>query len=467
MDLLNSVLDFARYEDGEIPVDAVDLDILEVVDDVAAMVSEQARRKGLELVATCDPTLPRGLRGDPTKLRQVLLNLASNAVKFTASGEVVIRVGVDSWTPEGPLVRFAVSDTGAGLDPADQERMFTAFTQGDAAATGPGGGTGLGLAIVRSLATAMGGRAGVRSTPGEGSTFWARVPLALAARSRPIVTRPSRARPGLRVLVVDDNASSRRALAEQLAAWELDVDQAESGGQALELLDTARAEGRAHALVVTDLGMPGLDGLELSAAVRAHCGDDRPSVVLLSAGATLPSDRLREAGVDVVLPKPVQVSRLHGAVQRALGAGIDPPSELTLTPTAVTGRGVVLVVEDSEVNRMVAVGTLRQLGYLTETAGDGAQAVERASEHNYDAILMDCRMPVMDGYEATRELRAREASRGTHRVPIIAVTANVVAGDRQRCLDAGMDDYLVKPLGRKVLGETLARWVVQGEPTSV
>lgn len=462
MELLNDVLDFAKLEEGRILVDATDFDVVTIVEDVAAMVAEQAHQQGVELIAHCSPTLPRGLNGDPTKLRQVLLNFAANAVSFTSVGEVVVRACVEREVGDQVLVRFEVRDTGVGIAEEDQDRLFEAFTQVEQVrpnARRQGyGGTGLGLAIAKSLVDAMGGQIGVDSLPGRGSTFWCVVPLMRAREQQVVETRPSRARAGTRVLVVDDNATSRAVLTELLGAWHLDVDSVSGGHEALDALAVAAATGSPYSLVMVDLLMPGMGGLELAERIRAAPTAGCTPIAILSSGPDVPAPRLRRAGVSVTVSKPLRLARLQSAVQRSLGVTASMAVS-GATELAPMGRGVVLVVEDSEVNQLVAVGTLRQLGYLTEVACDGAQAVSMVALNNYDAVLMDCRMPVMDGYEAAAEIRRNETG---HRVPIIAVTANASASDRERTRAAGMDDYLVKPLGRQHLASALARWVSVG-----
>lgn len=461
--LLNDVLDFAKFETGPVETERLDFDVVELVEDVAGMVAEQAHHAGLELVAHLGPDLPRWLNGDPTRLRQVLLNYAANAVKFTAEGQVVIRADLVEDRSEVLVVRFSVADTGIGIAADDQGRLFMPFTQADASTTRRYGGTGLGLAIVRRVADALGGEVGVTSDPHRGSTFWCTVPLGPARRSHLISTRPTRAVPGTRALVVDDNATAREVLAGQLRHWGLDVVAVPTALDALCALSSAASQGMPYAVALIDHDMPGVDGLALAQRVRADRALATVPLVLLTTGPGLPAEQLREAGIGVRLTKPVQVQRLQGAVQRALGTGPEelpvharPPRDLPLD------RGVVLVVEDSEVNRLVAVGTLRQLGFLTEVAVNGADAVEAVTSQRFDAVLMDCRMPVMDGYDATREIRRRED--GGPRTPIIAVTANASPEDRTHCEDVGMDDYLAKPLSHRQLAESLNRWVPQAVP---
>lgn len=464
MSLLNDVLDFAKFETGPVETERLDFDVVELVEDVAGMVAEQAHHVGLELVAVTGPGLPRWLNGDPTRIRQVLLNFAANAVKFTAVGQVVIRADLEHQGPDGPVVRFSVADTGVGIAAADQERLFMPFTQADASTTRRYGGSGLGLAIVRRVADALGGEVGVDSALHRGSTFWCTLRLGRARHSHLITTRPSRAVPGTRALVVDDNADAREVLGQQLRHWGLDVETVPGGPDALCALATAASRGTPYALALIDQDMPGTDGLLLAERIQGDPVLRGTPIVLLTSGPDLPAEQLRRVGVSVRLSKPVQVSRLQGAVQRALGTSpaLDLPVHARPPRELPPDRGVVLVVEDSEVNRLVAVGTLRQLGYLSEVAVNGAEAVAAATSQRYDAILMDCRMPVMDGYDAAREIRRLEA--GASQTPIIAVTANASAQDRTRCLDAGMDDYLVKPLSREQLAESLNRWVPHSIP---
>jgi two-component system sensor histidine kinase/response regulator len=453
--IINDILDFSKVEAGHLELETIDFDLVQVVEDVAELVAESAQEKRLELVAYCSPELPPGLRGDPSRLRQVLLNLAGNAVKFTASGEVVVRAHLEEQTPSGMVVRFEVTDTGIGIAAQDQSRMFEAFSQVDSSTTRRYGGTGLGLAISRQLVTAMGGTIGVESRPGHGSTFWFTLPFELAVDPAAARPRETELLTGLRVLVVDDNETNRVILDDQLSAWGMSVEAVDSGAHALSLLDAATREGRPFDLAVLDLCMPEMDGLELARRISAAPHLASTGLVLLTSGPDVAQADARAAGIATSLTKPVQLSRLQAALQALVASGRERPA--TPSEPVHRGRGRVLVVEDGEINQLVATGILEHLGYIVDVADDGIQALDAHARATYDAVLMDVHMPRLDGYQATAEIRRREA--GGPRTPIIAVTAGATEGDRERCLAAGMDDYVSKPIAREAVAAALDRWV--------
>jgi two-component system sensor histidine kinase/response regulator len=454
--IINDILDFSKVEAGQIELEEIDFALVTIVEEAAELLAETAQAKDLELLAYCSPELPSGLRGDPSRLRQVLLNLVSNAVKFTANGEVVVRAQLEAENDDVVTVRFEVSDTGLGIEPAQRQRLFEPFLQADSSTTRKYGGTGLGLAISKQLVDLMGGQIGVESRTGGGSTFWFTLPLRRAVN--PVVVLPHRTDElfGLRVLVVDDNATNRLILTEQLTAWGMQADAVADGRQALE-----RLAATPYRLAVLDLCMPEMDGLELSAKITSRPVADNPSVVLLTSGPEVSPTEAEAAGVRARMSKPVHLGQLHAALLIALEAARVAPSRPPELPAASPQRGHLLVVEDNAVNQMVAQGILAQLGYSVTLADDGRAALRAIRQEPFEAVLMDCQMPVMDGYEATGEIRRME--RNGRRTPIIAMTAGAVDGDRERCLAAGMDDYVSKPINAGALRETLERWV--GAPT--
>ena len=476
LDVINEVLDFSKIEAGRLEVESVDFELASVVEGAATLVAEAARGKDLELLAYCSPELPLAVRGDPARIRQVLINLVGNAVKFTHDGEVVVRAFRDDTAePDGDRhrVRFEVSDTGIGLADADRERLFEAFSQADSSTTREYGGTGLGLAISSRLVEAMGGRIGVESTQGVGSTFWFTLPLAPAVDPAPAVPSSEVPLAGLRVLVVDDNATNRTVLHDQLAHWGMTVDVESAAEPALLRMREAVAAGRPYDLAVLDLCMPGVDGLELARRAAADPALDVTGRVLLTSGPDLSRAETEAASLAVSLSKPVPMALLRtalgevvarsrasvAAVSPAPSAPVEPPAPEQAPEPAPTARGLVLVVDDSEVNLMVATGILRSLGYDTETAEDGAQALAALAERDFAAVLMDVQMPGMDGYQATEELRRREA--GGARTPVIALTAGVSEGERERSRASGMDDFLPKPMHKQTVADVLARWVAR------
>jgi CheY-like chemotaxis protein/HPt (histidine-containing phosphotransfer) domain-containing protein/anti-sigma regulatory factor (Ser/Thr protein kinase) len=449
LSIIDDILDFSKLEAGKVELEEVDYDPRQLVEEVGVLLAGTATAKRLELTAYCDPDVPLALRGDAGRLRQVLINLTSNAVKFTEHGEVGLRARLAPMSGGRVDLEFVVTDTGLGIDPADQLRMFEPFSQADASTTRRFGGTGLGLAICRRLVDAMGGQLTLVSAPGVGTTFRCTVPMT----ERPVLVREPAPAPdllaGLAVLVVDDNDTNRFILESQLTAWGMQPVLAADGATALRLLRDTAAAGSPYPIAVLDWCMPGVDGLDVAAAILADEALHATRAMLLSSAGPVDAARARAAGITVTITKPVRLSELHDALVR-LAAPMTPPvardapmPASALTPaTAVRGR--VLVVEDNHVNQMVAEGVLRKLGYAVEVAADGRAGLAAMESGGFDVVLMDCHMPVMDGFEATTEWRRRESG-GAH-LPIIAMTAGVLAGDRDRCLAAGMDDFVPKPI---------------------
>jgi signal transduction histidine kinase/CheY-like chemotaxis protein len=450
--IINDILDFSKIEAGRLELEVIDFDLVQVIEEAAGLVASAAQRKGLELVTSCPASLPAGVRGDPARLRQILLNLASNAVKFTLEGEVVLRAEVVEAAGEDVTVRFEVTDTGIGISEADGRRLFEPFSQADASTTRRFGGTGLGLAISRRLAAAMGGELGFDSVVGQGSTFW----LTLALQRQAGAGAPPAPAAGGPVLVVDDNESSRTALRQQLGAG---ADTAADGVAALEMLRTAAGWGRPYRFAVIDAGMPEMDGMEVARRIAADPALSATGLVLLLTAAATASRLPCPPGV-TCLTKPVRVSQLAEALQATVTAPSVRVSSLPAAPPPET-RGHVLVVEDNASNQLVAVGILRLLGYRADVASDGREALDALDRTQFDAILMDCQMPEMDGFTATREIRRREGA-GRH-TPVIAMTAGASDSDRDQCLSAGMDDFLSKPVKPREIDAMLARWVVAPE----
>ncbi|MCW2842567.1 MAG: response regulator [Nocardioides sp.] len=464
MTIINDILDFSKIEAGKLQLEILDFNLLQVVEEVTELMAESALGKDLELLAYCSPELPLSLRGDPSRLRQVLLNLASNAVKFTEDGEVVLRAHLEDLSEEALMVRFEITDTGPGIAEGEQQRLFEPFSQADSSTTRRYGGTGLGLAICRQLVSAMGGTLGVTSTPGRGSTFWFTLPLQLALDPTVAPTRSTAGLDGLRVLVVDDNQTNRLILTDQLSAWGMRPDAVADGESALRALAEAARTDAPYSLALLDLCMPVMDGLDLAAQVSQQEALASVGLVLLTSGPDVTAVEASAAGIAARLTKPVHLSSLHSVLQEVTAkvrAG-GPGSARHRDGQAPGGRGHVLVVEDNEVNQMVAVGILEHLGYTTELAANGLEALTAFGRAHFSAVLMDCQMPEMDGYDATHEIRLLEGSE--RRTPVIAMTAGVTPGERQRCLSAGMDDYVSKPVNPDDLETTLGRWLHPSSP---
>ena len=467
--LINDILDLSKAEAGKIELEQVDFDLQELVEEATTLLAGPAAEKGLELVGYTDPSLPRAVRGDPGRVRQVLVNLVGNAVKFTERGEVVVRALGERLDDRAVLARFEVRDTGIGIDAPVQARLFQPFTQADASTTRRYGGTGLGLALSKRLVELMGGAIGVQSEPRAGSTFWFTVPF--ETRAEPPTERALPQAPPsvgtVRALVVDDNATNRLILEQQLCSWGLRVDSEEDPRRALELARAAAATGEPYGVALLDLQMPEMSGLELAEAMGRELGLGQPAVILLSSvGAVSSADRTLN-GVRLSLMKPIRQSELFNSLAQVLGRGTEPAIDgddraREEAERTSGGHGAVLVVEDNSINRTVALGTLAKLGYQADVAVNGREAVEAVRRRAYSAVLMDCQMPEMDGYEATREIRERED--GVRHVPIIAMTAAAMAGDRERCLQAGMDDYIAKPLRLEDVDAALRRWTSETLP---
>ena len=469
LEIINDILDFSKIEAGHLDISTNAFCLADVVEEVGELLAPRAQAKGVELVCRFDPALPTWVRGDGGRVRQVLTNLAGNAVKFTARGEVVIcarpaPVDPNSTTPvDFTRVVFEVKDTGPGI-PTDQlQRVFEAFTQLDSFATRAHGGTGLGLAITRQLVRLMGGRISVSSDYGVGSTF--RVELAFDnATNSPsqaiaiAATQPLLA--DVRVLVADDNATNREFLATLLASWHMAVITVANGQAALDEAVAAAERGRPYELFVLDHRMPGLDGQQTAARLRQNPRSKDARIVLLSSiDMTMNTQRDLRNGADDWLTKPVRQGRLQACLARVLGrtGGLEvAPAPAWMTPTnAIPLR--VLLVEDSLVNQEVALGMLEVLGVTAEAVDNGLAAVEQAGLKKFDVLLMDCQMPGMDGYEATRHIRAAELAAGQPAIPIVALTANALQGDREKCLAAGMTDFVSKPFTLDQLQKALDR----------
>jgi two-component system sensor histidine kinase/response regulator len=470
LELINDVLDFSKIEAGRLELHSADFDLQQTVEDVCDMLAPNAHQKGVDLIVRIAPELHRSVRGDRMRFRQVLVNLVGNALKFTAVGQVQVRLSVDQQTEEGQVVRLVIQDSGIGVTRDVRHALFSPFVQADTTTTRKFAGTGLGLAIGKQLVELMGGEIGFESELGVGSTFWFTVPLEL----RPTDTREPLAAPmvldGRRVLVIDDNAINREVLGEQLASWGASCDEADGGAAGLECLRTRHAPDHPYDAVILDFTMPGMDGGDVARAVRANPAWASLPILLLTSVGDGSDARELSAPVDAVLTKPARqrelIEQLASLIQRRANG---PATATTLGGHPARGRdrqpidarefdGLrVLVAEDNPVNQLVAVGFLEDLGCVVVVVPDGAAAVREAATSVFDIVLMDCMMPEMDGYDATRAIRAAERGAGTHST-IVALTASALDGERDRCLAAGMDDYLTKPFRMTDVAGVLRRW---------
>jgi signal transduction histidine kinase/PleD family two-component response regulator len=463
--IINDILDFSKIEAGHLALESIDFDLVEQLELAIDLHADAATRKQLELVLDIAPDVPRFVRGDPTRLRQVVLNLLGNAVKFTARGEVTVAVTREIPASGPARLRVVVTDTGIGFEPAVQATLFQPFVQADTSTTRRFGGTGLGLVISQRLVELMGGKIGVASTPGRGSTFWFTVQLGVTATSPVSVAHlaaPSLA--GRRILAVDDNATNRKLLTHLLTGWQAVHRTVDSAATALAELQRAAAAGLPYELAVLDHHMPVTDGLMLATAICADPHLGRPALVLLtSRGEQLAPSILAAHGLAACELKPVHSARLLVALARTLGAprsATSPAAASVPRPVAARSGFPILVAEDNLVNQKVTRLILRNLGYSAEIVADGREALAALRRRRFALVLMDAQMPLMDGIEATRLIRQaqRDGDLGENAaVRIVAMTANAMAGDREACLAAGMDDYLAKPVKPEALRAMLAR----------
>jgi PAS domain S-box-containing protein len=457
--IINGILDFSKIEAGKMELETTDFDLRQVVESIGALFAERAYQKGLELIASVEPNVPTALRGDPFRLGQVLTNLVGNALKFTERGEVTLNVRLIETNDRRVTLRFAVQDTGIGVSPEQQVRLFKPFSQADTSTTRKYGGTGLGLAISKRLVEIMGGQIAIDSQAGQGSTFWFIVPLEQGSLD---VLRKSVLAAGLqgvRVLIVDDNVTNRTVLHHQVIAWGMLPGSASSAAEALEKLRAASAN-EPFDVALLDMEMPGMDGVDLTRVIRADPTIQAIKLILLTSVGRIGSDEaVQKMGLDAALVKPVRQSELYNCLITVMGVSAPTAGAAALPRSAKDeGRGIhILLAEDNVVNQQVAVYMLESRGYRVDVVGNGREALDALARVPYRLVLMDCQMPEMDGVEATAEIRRREIS--TQHTPIVALTARALRGERERCIAAGMDDYIAKPITPDVLYSTLRRWV--------
>ena len=457
--IINDILDFSKIEAGKLSVENIDFDLEKVLENVSNLISEKASAKGLELIFDIEASVSTQLKGDPLRLGQILINFCNNAVKFTETGEIVVRARVQEKNEEGQLVCFSVSDTGIGLTQEQMGRLFQAFEQADASTTRQHGGTGLGLAISKRLAQLMGGDVGVTSEVGKGSTFWFTARLGKGTLSARRTSRPELR--GRRVLIIDDNPQARAVLSSMLTSLTFVVHEAPSGLEGIEMVRQAAEIGEPYEIAFVDWQMPGLDGIETGKRISALPNlAVRPHLVMVTAyGREEVLKQAEENAFANILIKPVTPSMLFDSAIAVLGADQEKVQDARAGPTPELSRlrgARVLLVEDNELNREVALGLLSDANLSIDVAENGQVAVEMTATDKYDLVLMDMQMPVMDGIAATRAIRSNPQ---LHGLPIIAMTANVMAHDIEQCVDAGMNDHVAKPIDPDALFAALLRWI--------
>jgi CheY-like chemotaxis protein len=458
--LINDILDFSKIEAGKLDLIQTDFCLRDCIADAMTTLAVQAYKKGLELVYKIPPGMPDALIGDPGRLRQILINLVGNSIKFTHEGEVVVRVETESATSDSLRLRFSVTDTGIGIPPEKQEKIFRAFEQADASTTRKYGGTGLGLAIVSQLARMMDGRIWVESQVERGSTFHFTAAFGLQQEPvRPTAVGDTPELLGLPVLVVDDNAVNRQVLEEILQHWGMVPTLSESGSAALGVMEAACRSGKPFPLVLTDCMMPGMDGFELAERINQNpMLANATTIMLTSAGERGHASECMRVGIAAYLLKPIKQSDLLFTICSAIQKGpteVERPRLITRHSIRESKRKLhILLAEDNPVNQKLAVKILQKMGHTVSVAANGKAALAYLENEMFDLVLMDVRMPEMDGLEATRTIREREHNTGTH-IPILAMTALAMDEDRDQCLEAGMDGYVSKPINAQELFQSI------------
>src|ERR1700676_3222433 len=462
--VINDILDFSKIEAGKVELDMADFDLRDNVEGILKTLALRAGEKGLELLCEIAPEVPGIVRGDSSRLDQIIINLVNNAIKFTQDGEVALKVQLETKEGEDCILHFTVTDTGIGVSPEKQKIIFDPFTQADSSTTRKYGGTGLGLTISARLVAMMGGTIWVESEIGKGAKFHFTTRMVSQGDRSGAITSPEVLR-NVKVLVVDDNSTNRRILEAMLLRWEMNSTSVEGGAEALKEVSDAQHEGRPYALILMDVHMPKMDGFEVVERIRDTPESPAPLILMLtSAGQRGDAELCRKLGIAAYLMKPIMQSELREAIARVLGAreqsrAIPPATSPILQEARDPDRVLrILVAEDNIVNQRLAVRLLEKRGHRVVVAGNGREALDALAKDTFDLVFMDVQMPEVDGFEATTGIRKREEGTGRHQA-VIALTAHAMKEDRERCLAGGMDDYLTKPIGPRELDEVLEKYI--------
>jgi two-component system, sensor histidine kinase and response regulator len=472
--IISDLFDFTNIVSGKFSLEMLDFDLRSTVDSIVDSFAEKASKKGLELSSLVYTDIHSNLRGDAGRVRQILGYLVDNAIKFTGSGEVFVQVSKEQQSEQKVQLRFEVSDTGAGIEDKDIEHLFRPFIQLNPSASRQHGGTGIGLTLAKYLVERMDGQIGINSSPGKGSTFWFTAVFEKSPQTRP-VTLKKKTLKDVRVLVVDHKPTTRKILVHLTHSWSMKPREAESATKALEILRKAKAQGKPYDIVIVELQMPGMDGLEFARAIRQDDSLHHTKLVLMPSFSYRGQYEMAcQEGIDAYLPKPVREHQLYDCLLAIMEKSKQVTNQNTdahaITKHALNDRHVrsinpILIAEDNIVNQKITRHMVEKLGYKAEVVADGEEAVKALTKNEYSLVLMDCQMPGMDGYTATAEIRKRETA-DSH-VPIIALTANVKPGEREKCLECGMDDYLAKPAGCEELSVVIKRWLVHKTSTDM